>query len=92
MNKYNLYLYYFYQDVRAEQPGLRVTRQITGRNLSLGISVRTTLPWYQRGANPRGGKEWSLQFFTYAPRDWKRTVHRRTDRARTWIRCTRTPT
>ena len=68
LDEYQLYLYYFYQDIRAEQPGMRI-RQITGRSLNFGIG-KDTLPWYYRGVNPRGGYEWSL-FFSYAPRNWK---------------------
>jgi Tol biopolymer transport system component len=71
MNKYYLTLYYMYQDVRGDQPGLNF-RQITGRSLHFSIG-ENDIPWYYRGANTRGGREWTLDFM-YAPRNWKEPI------------------
>jgi hypothetical protein len=63
--EYDLSLYYFYRDIRVEQP-MRRYRQITGRELNFEVDHNTVPQWpVDAGINPRGGKAVSFQF-TYA--------------------------
>ncbi|MDP8257222.1 MAG: DPP IV N-terminal domain-containing protein [Candidatus Alcyoniella australis] len=63
----NWYFYYFFKDIRVEQPGMRM-RQFTGRSLNLAYSNDSIIDYRLDGsANPRGGSSFFFEFMYANP-------------------------
>jgi len=69
LGEHLLYLYYFYKDIRVEQPGLRM-RQYTGRSIDF-MWEKESIPWaVDKEINPRDGYKTMLSLM-YSPRKWR---------------------